>query len=254
MSMQRTAWPKFVVLNGLMRGIVFTIPLGRSALSIKANETIELTEPNSPRCEAILEHAHGRVLIASPDWRRAVRVNGSQLSSEYEIRDGDVVEVGLVRLEFRGMPAVIHDRSSSSARDETRISFGNVHGPVQTGKGKQYNAGRDQFFAGRDLYKGTVRVSNDYSPWDEFFSGRGFGRFLMALGSLIALAGFSMWAYVILSGFDSSSPYDDPFKLELFPGVPMAPVGFAAFGAGGILVAIGVGLSKAARKRQEQGR
>ena len=31
-------------------------------------------------------------------------------------------------------------------------SFGNVHGPVQTGGGTQYYAGRDQYAAGHDLY------------------------------------------------------------------------------------------------------
>ena len=33
---------------------------------------------------------------------------------------------------------------------EERYRFGNVQGPVQTGDGVQYTAGRDQYVAGRD--------------------------------------------------------------------------------------------------------
>ena len=35
---------------------------------------------------------------------------------------------------------------------EERYRFGNVQGPVQTGDGVQYTAGRDQNIAGRDQY------------------------------------------------------------------------------------------------------
>ena len=35
---------------------------------------------------------------------------------------------------------------------DERYRFGNVQGPVQTGDGVQYTAGRDQYVAGRDQY------------------------------------------------------------------------------------------------------
>jgi hypothetical protein len=35
---------------------------------------------------------------------------------------------------------------------DERYRFGNVQGPVQTGDGVQYTAGRDQHVAGRDQY------------------------------------------------------------------------------------------------------
>ena len=35
---------------------------------------------------------------------------------------------------------------------DERYSFGNVSGPVQTGDGIQYTAGRDQYVAGRDQF------------------------------------------------------------------------------------------------------
>jgi hypothetical protein len=74
-----------------------------------------------------------------------------------------------------------------------QYAFGDVHGPVQTGDGQRYTAGRDRYVAGRDLYHdNSVRVEGDYDPWDELFRGRGIGRVLMAVGGVVALAGLRL--------------------------------------------------------------
>jgi hypothetical protein len=139
-------------------------------------------------------------------------------------------------------------------------AFGDVHGPVQTGSGQQYVAGRDQYVAGRDQYHdNSVRVEGDYDPWDELFRGRGVGRVLMAVGGVVALVGFGLVMYFIFSAFGSSiddfgGPGEpgDPFQRELFPGVPLAAAGFGLFLIGGVLAGIGGGMSRAARKREEE--
>jgi hypothetical protein len=101
---------------------------------------------------------------------------------------------------------------------------------------------------GNDYY--TAYHSNDYDPADELFSGRGPGRALAVLGLLVALAGFGGWVYVIFGFFEGN--VDNPFSRELLPGLPLAPVAFAAFLVGGVLYGLGLGMSKAARKRFER--
>ena len=179
-----------------------------------------------------------------------------RLKGPRELRDGDELRLGAVVLRFSTGVAPtgtvpIPPPTDEAASRPTVPPFGDVRGPVQTGGGQQYSAGRDQYVAGKDQYLDqSVNVQDDYDPWDELFQGRGLGRALMAIGGLIALIGFGMWMYVIFSGFGGS--ISDPFGIELVPGVPMGVVGFVAFGAGGVLAAIGSGMSKSARKREER--
>jgi hypothetical protein len=170
------------------------------------------------------------------------------------LRDGDELLLGSVTLRF----AVAADGAGTAVRE---YAFGDVHGPVQTGSGQQYTAGRDQYVAGRDQYHdNSVRVENDYDAWDELFRGRGVGRVLMAVGSLIALAGFGIVGYFIfvfgfgsnINDFGGPGELTDPFQKELLPGVPMVAAGFGLFVVGGVLAGIGGGMSKAARKREEE--
>ena len=106
--------------------------------------------------------------------------------------------------------------------------------------------------AGRDYYEGDhYETTDDYDPGDELVAGRGPGRALAWLGLLIALSGFAGWMYVIFTGFELGG---NPFDLELFPDVPLAPVAFGAFLVGGLLYGLGASLSKAARKREEERR
>jgi phage shock protein PspC (stress-responsive transcriptional regulator) len=103
-------------------------------------------------------------------------------------------------------------------------------------------------------------VENDYDPWDELFRGRGVGRVLMVVGSLIALAGFGIVGYFIfvfafgsdINDFGGAGELSNPFQKKLLPGVPMVAAGFGLFAVGGVLAGIGATMSKAARKREEE--
>jgi hypothetical protein len=211
------------------------------------------------RHHAVLERAGSRVVLTDPGSTNGTWVNRRQLRpgdprDRVELRDGDEVRLGSVTLRF----------SVAAAGEGTAVreyAFGDVHGPVQTGSGQQYTAGRDQYVAGRDQYHdNSVRVDGDYDPWDELFRGRGVGRALMAIGGIIALAGFGIIGYFIfvfafgsdIADFGGPGELTDPFKKELLPGVPMVAAGFGLFLVGGILAGIGGGMSKAARKREEE--
>jgi hypothetical protein len=207
--------PQLVVVNGRMRGAGFDIPDGRSEIGRQAGVAILLDDQDVSRRHAVLDRSDGRVVLAdlgstNGTWVNQRRLHPGDRRDGVELRDGDEVRVGSVTMRVSMAPAA----PGTAVR---RYTFGDVHGPVQTGSGQQYTAGRDQYVAGRDQYHdNSVRVEGDYDPWDELFRGRGIGRVLMAVGGIVAL------------------------------------VGFGLFLAGGVLAGIGGGMSKAARKREEE--
>src|SRR5918993_5330195 len=140
--------------------------------------------------------AQRRAGRADPGSTNGTWVNRRQLRAgdprdRVELRDGDELRLGSVTLRF----------STAAAGDGTAVreyAFGDVHGPVQTGSGQQYVAGRDQYVAGRDHYHdNSVRVEGDYDPWDELFRGRGVGRALMAIGGDLDPAGVGVIRHFI---------------------------------------------------------
>jgi FHA domain len=249
--------PQLVVVNGRMRGAGFEIPSGRSEIGRQAGVAILLDDQDVSRRHAVLDRTGGRVVLADLGSTNGTWVNRRRLGAGggrdgVELRDGDEVRVGSVTLRVSMAPA-----PETAVR---QYAFGDVHGPVQTGSGQQYTAGRDQYVAGRDQYNdNSVRVEDDYDPWDELFRGRGIGRGLMAVGGVVALVGFGLVMWFIFSAFGSGvedfggpGELSDPFQKELFPGVPLLAAGFGLFLAGGVLAGIGGGMSKAARKREEE--
>ena len=156
-------------------------------------------------------------------------------------------------------------------------------GPVNVGRGNRA-AGRDYqdnrsrqhvdsrggHYAGRDLYHDQrAYVEGDSydvqvgpaDPFDAMAAGRGIGRLLAALGTLIAFAGFGGIGWMIVSAMVSMGPDsgpENPFARAIPAVVPIVggfvvlPVAGAAFVTGGILAAIGASMAKAARRRHEQ--
>jgi len=251
--------PQLVVVSGRMQGAGFDVPPGRSEIGRQAGVAILLDDQDVSRHHADLERTGSRVVLTDPGSTNGTWVNRRQLRAgdprdRVELRDGDELRIGSVTLRFSMAAA-------GTATDVREYVFGDVHGPVQTGSGQQYTAGRDQYVAGRDQYHdNSVRVEGDYDPWDELFRGRGAGRALMAIGGIVALAGFGIIGYFIfVVGFGSSlddfggpGELSNPFEKELLPGVPMVAAGFGLFVVGGVLAGIGSVMSKAARKREEE--
>jgi FHA domain len=250
--------PQLVVVDGRMRGAGFDIPDGRSEIGRQAGVAILLDDQDVSRRHAVLDRGGGRVVLTdlgstNGTWVNQRRLHPGDRRGGVELRDGDEVRVGSVTMRVSMAPAA----PETAVRQYT---FGDVHGPVQTGSGQQYTAGRDQYVAGRDQYHdNSVRVEGDYDPWDELYRGRGVGRVLMAVGGIVALVGFGLVLWFMFSAFGSSiddfggpGELSDPFQKELLPGVPLLAAGFGLFLAGGVLAGIGGGMSKAARKREEE--
>lgn len=237
--------PQLLVVSRGMAGIKFDIPGGHTEIGSMRGSGILLEVDGVSRRHASLDRNGDHVVINDLGSRNGTWVNGHKIVGGQALHDGDQLRIGYAELRF------VHPAAAASSAG---YGFGDVRGPVNAGSGIQYVGGHHQS-AGRDIYGDNydIQVNSDYEPFDEIFQGKGFGRVLLILGSMIALAGFGVWASLIL-GAMTSNDFSDPFTQELIPGIPQAPAGFGLFVAGGVLAAIGSSMSKAARKRVEERR
>ncbi|HEX6197059.1 MAG TPA: FHA domain-containing protein [Jiangellaceae bacterium] len=248
--------PRLTVAGGQLNGRAFDVPPGRTTIGRTPAAEITIDDSTVSRAHAELVRSGLQVVLTDLGSTNGTRVNDQPLDGSRELRDGDVVRLGSVELRF----AAAHGQSYGS----TSYSFGGVQGSVQTGSGTQYAAGRDQYVAGedqyvagRDIHASEYNISDGYDPSDEIFQGRGIGRLLAVIGSLIALVGFGMWMYLILgaaAGAGDGRIPENPFEREIIDGVPWPLAAFGIFALGGVLAGIGTGMSKAARRREEQRR
>jgi hypothetical protein len=243
--------PQLLVTSGPAVGHVLDIPAGYSEIGRLPGSGIRLDEDGVSRHHAGLSRAAGQITVRDLGSTNGTYLNGRRLdaSPPQPLRDGDRLRIGSVELRL----SCVHE--TPEAPPTASYDFGDVRGPVNAGRGKQYVAGRDQYVAARDMYGDDRRVivNADYDPSDELFQGRGAGRFLMILGGAIALAGFAVWMYFIFSMMGAEAvPSGNPFTDRKLLGLPMAPLGFGAFALGGVLSGIGGAKSKAARRRAEE--
>jgi hypothetical protein len=174
--------------------------------------------------------------IADAGSRNGTAVNGRLLDAARELHDHDVIQLGALTLRFelpggREEPTATHHYGVSNAVQG--VVYGDLHQ------------------AGRDIHNQSW---NDFQldvpdPMDELFQGRGLGRLLMALGLLVALAGFGGWMYLILHSGEVNDPSFDPFQDKIL-GLSAPMVAFGAFAVGAVISSIGMGMSRAARNRR----
>ncbi|MFJ4849200.1 hypothetical protein [Streptomyces sp. NPDC088733] len=93
----------------------------------------------------------------------------------------------------------------------------------------------------------------DQSPFQAFFAGRGPGRILIVAGLALAMVAFTGWMAIVfqLGSGDVSGP-EDALGDRLPSGVPVGAVYFFGFGVGGILMAVGSSMAKAAAHRDSR--
>lgn len=136
-------------------------------------------------------------------------------------------------------------------------------GQANLGRGNR-NIGRDHIDNRRNVHnQGMYAEGNlhyrhgDYyhidngGEFDPLASGRGVGRLITVIGSLIALAGFAGFGYVIFSGFSVRDASWDPMTIQV-AGLPLLAVGFGSFVLGGVIAGIGASMAKAARERYDR--
>ncbi|HEX6341225.1 FHA domain-containing protein [Umezawaea sp.] len=188
-------------------------------------------------------------------------LNGSRLAEgrERELRHCDRVEFGSVGVVYRD-PArgdTHHPRTRVSRRPAPGTSYGDVTAGTFNHAGRDVNNSYDQSRHNRFEF-----TTPEGQALEELATGRGAGRAVMLLGLVMILAGFGIWAAVILRFIASisstvSAPSADFTPPELLgppvlDGVPLGVVGFGLFVLGMVVNGIGLVVSRSARARRER--
>lgn len=250
-----TQWPALVVLSGPLAGRCFTVRPGPSTLGRGAEADFRLERDGVSRQHLSLDLRDGELVVQDLGSVNGTYLNGVRVHGSGLVRPGDTLRVGDVELQHivlgaRTIPAPAPRSSSSSSYD-----FGVVHGPVSTGDPVNHDG--YQVVGSGSIYHGEVRQGDRYTvgqdnPLSELFAGRGAGRALVAVGLVSAVVGFGIWVSVIFSFMGSDAgPDASPFSTTVL-GLSAPVTGFALFAVGGLLMAVGASMSRAAREREER--
>lgn len=228
--------PALIVTTGPQRHQRYTLHGEQTRLGRGNDADIRLTAASVSRQHLQITRRGAETLVQDLGSSNGTLLNGVPLTRPATVRSGDTLRLGDVQLEYvdsrapapRGpSPAHVHD-------------FGEVRGSVNTGRPS--NDRGNQIVGSGSIYGGDVHLGDnldvDANPesLQELFSGRGPGRALMAVGLVLALAGFGIFMWTILTA-DAGGPH------------PLMVAGFALALVGAVLAKLGDGMSKAARQR-----
>jgi hypothetical protein len=139
------------------------------------------------------------------------------------------------------------DRVAGPPTHRKEIKMRHTHNDMNgTVRGDSYMAGRDV-----NADHSTHTEHNIPDPFDELFLGRGLGRLLLVVGTVIALAGFAGWMYLILDAGPLDDPSTNPFDAQIL-GLSAPMVAFGSAAVGSVISKIGLGMSRAARDRRRE--
>jgi pSer/pThr/pTyr-binding forkhead associated (FHA) protein len=241
--------PRLVGIAGdRLAGQIYPLRSGAQVIGRGGTADITADCPDVSREHAYISWDGSVAAVVDAGSRNGTAVNGQRLAGRRSLRPGDVLRLGSAEFRF-----------------EASVAAGHAEAPT-TALGRQGGLSNE---IGRDNYGDVVQAGHDVKyehftqnrldldqPFDELIQGRGIGRFLLALGLLVALAGFAGWTYLILSAgesIESGIPAESPFELKLL-GLPAPMVAFGSFLVGGVVASIGLAMSKAARRRVEDAR
>jgi hypothetical protein len=236
-----------VVSDGPLRGSTFALRHGNQLIGRSDEADVAVTSPDLSRRHAYVSWDGSNATIVDAGSTNGTVVNNQLISGARPLRAGDVVRLGSLELRF--------DVPETDATGELAAVGAPGHQWRNEFRGDNYG---DIHQAGRDV---NVHTQHEHhhgpeDPMVELFQGRGAGRLLMAVGLVVALAGFAGWMYLILSAGSSVAEGDPtagggPFETEWL-GLPAGIVSFAAFALGGVIAAVGHAMSKAARTRERE--
>jgi hypothetical protein len=214
--------------------------MGQQLLGRGMDADFALDLPELSRRHAYLSWDGRSAEILDAGSTNGTSVNGQRIdrTQAQVLRPGDVLSLGDLKLRFDAPAADVTTELPPSPQGPRFANEfrGPNYGPVnQAAHDINFQSWNEFRYEQDDL--GT-----------ELFQGRGPGRLIAAIGLVVALSGFAVWTYLILSApNDPNAP--SPFERH-FLGLPIALVAFGAFGLGGLIAALGGAMSKAARARE----
>lgn len=239
--MSDTTAPRLVVSSGSERGRVLTLVRARSSLGRSDDCELRLDDPMVSRHHAEMICTTEGVLVADAGSTHGTWVNGSRVTGTVELRNGDVVTVGGVRLRYDAAAPTPgwSPSTGSSFTNNANLTAATIN---QVG-GNQY------VLQQRDSFLRDVAATRSRARW------------LVWIGLGMSVAGYALYGSVVfgmLSSFGrvfssiDSNTEPDPGQLFGQFGSPLIPIGVAMALAGAVLLVVGVVLHivAAARRRQ----
>lgn len=218
-----------VGVNGSQRQLEFELRDGDTTIGRAPDNKLVVPETEVSRHHARIYVSRNAIEIEDLGSSNHTRVNGAVTQGRRALRPGDVIDLATVRFELR---------TAASATQSVRFEVGGQSGRTIN------NVGRDQFNEFRQ--RNEFYLETDPDPIFEAASGRGYPRFLIVVGMLVAFTGFGLFIYVIFGT-------DPQEALERGGPGPLAPIGFALFAVGGVMTGVGTSIAKARRRRQSAG-
>jgi hypothetical protein len=241
--------PALVMIGGPRPGQHFVLELDQALVGRAPNADIRLDSDQVSRRHLEISVRGAVLIVKDLESANGTYINGRRLIGSAAIEPGDVLDLGDVKMRYEMQGANRTDSPEESLRRTQ--TFGVVDGPVNTGN--PVNNGGNQLVGSGYIHQGDryeIDIDSD-NAFQELFSGKGAGRVIAWFGLVILIIGFSIWMSVIFSGIAnlSAGEISSPFNKEIL-GLNAPITGFAMFGIGGLMMNIGVGMSKAARKRE----
>ena len=248
--------PSLVVLSsGVDRGRRIALQRAEILVGRAPSSDLRFDDPGVSRTHAVLRRQGAAVYLEDTGSTSGTFVNRHRVTTSRQLHPGDVISLASVLLRFEGQsrPADVTDVGGLPPVSPDGRPTGGVRYDVGHQQAEMINnIGRDQFL-----------IQQRENFLREVAGTRTKARYLILLGFILIVVGFSMFAGGVLSflnqipqydGFDTSSEMPTPFGEDVF-GVPSGLLGWALAAAGGFVLVVGVVMHVVAtsrRKRVEQ--
>jgi hypothetical protein len=228
--------PRLIVISpGPLLGVFYELRRGEVVVGRGDEADVLVASPTLSRKHAYVSWDGVVAQISDAESTNGTRVNGRSVSKKRRLKTGDVIQLGEVDLRFE-TPTPIAPSGPTFSNQFGQANYGDIN-----------QVGGDQWIEHH-------QHNDEPNPMLEIFEGSGPGRFLVAIGLIIVLAGFAGWMYLIFAGgasIDDPSGGFNPFEAKVL-GLPAAMLAFGTFVLGGVIASIGYGMSRSAREREER--
>lgn len=109
---------KLIIEDDEGKTTVYPLSQGEISIGRKDGNTIRLMERNVSRRHARLMRANGSIFIEDLDSYNGIRINGERINGRYEVKEGDLVEIGDYHLALQA--ADIEDEASPPPQRQDR--------------------------------------------------------------------------------------------------------------------------------------
>jgi pSer/pThr/pTyr-binding forkhead associated (FHA) protein len=111
---------KLIIEDDEGKTTVYPLSAGEISIGRKEGNTIRLMERNVSRRHARLLRNNGSVFIEDLDSYNGIRINGERINGRYEVKEGDLVEIGDYHLALQAAEIEDEARNAAEARAQKR--------------------------------------------------------------------------------------------------------------------------------------